>query len=69
MKYFNQFVLVLTLVALSSQIELELTTNETCLDYIVEYANTRKLFYFHFNHNIDEVNMVLMRKGSKQIWH
>lgn len=28
-----------------------------------------KLFYFHYNHNIDNVNMVLYYHNVKEVWH
>lgn len=36
---------------------------------MVENPDSLKVFYFNYNHNIDNVNMVLYFKNIKQIWH
>jgi hypothetical protein len=64
-----QYLLVISLICqLAKAIELELSSQETCMDYVVGSSDTKKMFYFHYNASAANINMQLYHLNTRSIW-
>ena len=48
-------------------IDLTLISEETCLEYEITEVPSTKIFYYHYNHNTDNVKLVLYKLNSKLV--